>query len=238
MDYHRTEVTTPRGRSAVVLSRDGTSDLSLAGSMFRLWGSADDEYQLAALTVDGPFLDIGAHAGYVTLAVMLDNPGATAICLEPIPENLDLAAANMEANGVLDRVTLLQGAIGTGETMAVGYDYSGDPYARTNRYVGALSTEAGKHHRDITVPTYTLGGLVERAGGSIAAAKFDCEGCEWVGLADPAVSDIGIIFGEWHGHLSRNEDGLQAVTRFLADSHVVESLVHLGGTGVFRAVRR
>jgi FkbM family methyltransferase len=238
VDYHRTNVLTPRGHPAAILSRDGTSDLSLAGSMFRLWGTLEDEYHLADLTVDGAFLDIGAHAGYVALAVLLDNPQATAVCLEPIPENLDLMDANMTENGVRDRVELLQGAIGPGETMAIGYDYSGDPYARTNRYVGALSTEAGKHHRDVTVPAYTLAGLVDRAGGRADAAKLDCEGCEWTGLADPAVAAIRCIFGEWHGHILKDEDGFATVSRLLHDTHDVESLDNLGGTGVFRAVRR
>lgn len=234
--YHETEVLTPRGNPAVVLSRDGTSDLSLAGSMFRLWDKLDDEYRLADLFVDGVFIDVGAHAGYVTLAVLLDNPNATAICLEPLPENLDLLAANMDRNGVASRVTMLQGVLGKGKTATVAYDYDGDEYARTNRFIGALESASSTHQSQVTVPAYTFRSLV---GAGADAAKFDCEGCEWTGLREKAVAKVRVIFGEWHGHsLDKVTDGTITLRKHLEPTHDFEVLDDLVGTGVFRAVRR
>jgi hypothetical protein len=87
----------------------------------------------------------------------------------------------------------------------------------------------------VTVPTVTLARLVEWAGGAIDALKLDCEGCEWLALADPAVADCRVIFGEWHGDKG---GGFAAIADLLGATHDVESLDDLGGTGVFRATRR
>lgn len=230
---------TPRGAPATVVSRGGTSDLSLAGSMFQLWGRIDDEYDLASLRVDGPFVDVGAHIGLVTLAVLLDNPSATAICLEPVPDNLDLLAQNMDANDVAARVQALQGAIGPGREVAISYGLpEGDPL-HGERYIGGLQVARPMNTESVTVPAFTLAKLVKRAGGRIDALKIDCEGCEWQALAEPAVKDVRVIFGEWHGHpLGATVDGIATLRTMIGKTHTVEAIRETGGIGTFRAVRK
>jgi FkbM family methyltransferase len=238
----RTDLVTPRGNSAVVVVRHGTSDLSLAGAFFTLWGVPDDEYDLAALHVDGVFLDIGAHIGMVTISVLLDNPDASAVCVEPLAENCDMIRRNAEANGLLERVTILQAAVGAGRTADVAYDYTDDPesnstYFHDNRFVGSMAEQAHAAQSVATVPTVTLAQVIKDYG-PIAAVKLDCEGCEWRLLREKAVSKVPVIFGEWHGHAVANRAGEQTLHDLLGGTHDVEVLRDMGGTGNFRAVRR
>jgi len=238
-DLTYTEVTTPRGKPATVATRPGTSDLSLAGAFFHLWGNIDDEYRLASLRVDGVFVDIGAHIGLVTLAVLLDNPKATAICVEPLADNLDVLAANMDANGVAARVRMVAGAIGDGPSVTVPYGYDDSSYAHDNRYIGGLQSEAANHTSEATVPSVTLADLVEMAGGEIDTLKLDCEGCEWQALRSPALASIRRIIGEWHGHpLGKKTNGVTTLRRLIGSTHLVTDIDNKGGTGVFEAVAR
>lgn len=236
-----THVLTPRGRAATLLTRPTTSDLSLAGAFFEVWGKIDDEYRLADLRVDGVFVDIGAHIGLVSLSVLLDNPGARAICVEPLADNCELLARNADVNGVRDRVTILCAGIGRGSSVGVPWDYAtgSTAYNDSNRYIGALAEQASAALSVATVPTVTLASLVRQAGGEIDAMKLDCEGCEWRVLASPAVRNVRVIFGEWHGHAIRHkQQGAARLRELLGATHDVEVLRDFGGTGDFRAVRR
>lgn len=231
-----TPVVTPRGAYARILSRAGTSDLSVAGGSFYLWGALDDEYQLVDLRVSGVFVDVGAHIGTVTASVLLDNPTARAICVEPVAENVEMLRRNMEVNGLTHRARIVHAAVGPGEDAAITFDYQGEEYIRTNRYVAGIARFATTG-RTVTVPTVSLASLLEIAGGEIDAMKLDCEGCEWHLLTEPDIGRVGTIFGEWHGHPIAG-DGYAAIVDLLAETHDVESRRHLGGTGTFWAVRR
>ena len=237
--YDQTQVTTPRGAPAVVLSRPGTSDLSVAGATMRLWGKLEDEYHLATLHVSGTFVDVGAHIGSVTLAVLLDNPEVRAICVEPLAENIEVIETTMATNGVAERVTVLQAAMGPGKSADIAYDYDETDYLRTNRYIGGIERTAPTHMQTVTVPTVSLAKLVAMAGGSVDVMKLDCEGCEWHALRSTAVRHIRTIIGEWHGHaVHPHTEGAIRLREIIGKTHDVEVIDDLGGTGVFRAVRR
>lgn len=223
------EVRTPRGNPARFRVRDGTTDLATVGSTCELWGRLEDEYGLRDFYGDGLFVDVGAHIGTVTIPVLLDNPVARAIAVEPLPENIALLAENAGLNGVADRLRIIEAAVGDGRTQAIRYGPD------VHRYIGDIRGATGEVR---LVPTVRLDDITDEP---IDALKLDCEGGEWVlldtgpgarGRLRRDLSRVGIIFGEYHGH---GPDRLRAL---LERTHDVTILSDDGGTGLFRAVRR
>jgi FkbM family methyltransferase len=219
------ELTTPRGRPAVIVTRDQTSDLAVAGSVFAGVAGAPlvDEYRLRDLHIRGTFVDVGAHIGSVTVAVLLDNPDCRAICVEPIPENIDVLTANLAENGLAHRAVVIVGAVGTN---AVSYGFEGSEVAATNRYIGNLHIDApGKRIRTRRV---TLADLLPAE-----AMKLDCEGGEWAIFAEPEITSVRVVFGEYHGR-----PGSYGVLERFAKTHAVTFANQDEGTGNFWAVAR
>jgi SAM-dependent methyltransferase len=74
------------------------------------YGERDDDvkmYQDFALAADGPILELGCGTGRVLIPLALDDQQVTG--LELSGEMLAVAQAKVEAAGVADRVTLIQG---------------------------------------------------------------------------------------------------------------------------------
>lgn len=216
-------LSTPRGNAAKIAARPNTSDLATAGSVFEgVAGSGlVDEYHLQSLRLRGVFLDIGAHIGTVAVAVLLDNPDTRAICVEPLAENVAMIEANAAENGLAERVTIVHAAVGTSRMF---YGPDGD-----SRYIGNIG---GATQPAPDVATISLDVLVAMAGHDVCAVKVDCEGCEWPLLADPAIAEVPLIFGEYH---SGSPDRLHAL---LDATHDVTVVPTAAAFGLFRAVRR
>jgi len=222
---------TPRGHEAVMGARAQTSDYSVMGSTFRgVAGSGlVDEYDLKSLHIKGRFVDVGAHVGAVTVAVLLDNPEATAICVEPVPENVAVLVANLASNGLADRALVIQGAVGTDR---VFYGFEGDEHLMTNRYIANLTGTVYGSERpkaiEIRVREVTLDELLP-----CDAMKLDCEGGEWGLFADPAITTIPLVFGEYH--FGAGAEGVRAT---FEATHSLEFTLGDEDAGNFRAVRR
>lgn len=221
----RVELTTPRGRPAIMYTRPDTSDLSVCGATFAgVAGSGlVDEYGLADFYLSGRFVDVGAHIGSVTVAVLLDNPKATAVCVEPLRENRDILAANLSANGLSDRARIIAGAAGTD---TVHYDWAGDETMRTNRYIGNLNSPTTAA-TTLDVRRVDLADLLPAD-----AMKLDCEGGEWAILGDPGIGEVHYLFGEYHGY-----PGMSGLLAMLKNTHRVEFVGNQTYAGNFRAVR-
>lgn len=225
MDTRTVALRTPRGLPVTLHVREGTSDLAVAGSVFAdVAGSPIvDEYRLAGLHVSGSFADVGAHIGCVAVAVLLDNPDAEAVLVEPVPENVAMIRANLDANGLSGRARVIEGAVGTD---AITYGFTGSEVADTNRYIGNLSglTQGER----IAVRRVGLDDLLP-----CSALKIDCEGGEWALFDDPAITGIPVIFGEYHGG-----EGVKGILRRFARTHAVEFDDAGATTGTFRAILR
>jgi FkbM family methyltransferase len=228
-------VHTARGNLVKMAYREGTSDLGTIGATFRLWGKLEDEYDLAGLPDDltGTAIDIGAHIGTVALALLADHPRLKVIAVEPLAENVAMIHRSAEENGLADRLTVVHAGISATDTASVDWNWratTNEGYWRTNRYIGNVMTEDGMAHDTAIVPGVSLRSLLPK--GRAVFLKIDCEGCEWVALADPAIKRIDVIAGEYHGH--PGPDGLEAL---LGKTHVVTHTPE-GACGMFRAVKR
>lgn len=217
------ELWSPKGNRVSVWIREDTSDLSVLLSTFA-WspdGVAEDEYRLRDLDLHGWALDVGAHIGSVTLALLADHPDLRVIAVEPLPANVAMIERNVALNGWADRVSIRRAAVGAD---AVDWDYPGEPgsFERTNRYIG--------HLQQLT-PTALSVTPVERLDLSIlpplAFAKWDCEGCEWSGLADARAA---VVVGEWHG-----DPGIPGIHERLPGYEITTT--DRGAAGLFFAVR-
>ena len=209
-------VQSPRGVSVEMHARDDTSDLATIGSTWRLWDVLNDEYGLADIHSDGVMLDVGAHIGSVCIAFLVDNPNARAIAIEPLPENVEMIRKNAESAGVADRLTILNAAIGS-SVIHYGFD--------DHRYIGNIGGSSAN-----TAITAATVALAEQ--GPIDIIKVDCEGCEWSLLADPAIANVRLIVGEWHGA------PVSRLRKALTKTHKVTIVTDDGGFGTFRAVRK
>lgn len=226
------EVQSPRGRPVLLHHREGTTDLSTIGSIFRLWGTLHDEYSFGAMH-PRTFLDIGGHIGTATVSVLVDNPDARAVIVEPLPENIGVIEANLAENGLTERAVVVQAAIGSEKTQRIGYTLARVSNAGANhRYVGS-PVDDDYTGEAMTSPTVPLSALLDQLSKDrIDLAKIDCEGCEWVALRQPCANRVDRWVGEYHGR-----PGAGDIAAMLSDYHVTIAPHDHGATGLFTADR-
>lgn len=125
------------------------------------------------------FVDVGANLGWFSLqAARHDNIGQV-LAIEPDAGNQSLLQANIERNGLGDRIQLLACAVGAEPGTARLH-----LYRETNLGRHSLLTDHG--HGSRMVPLETIDGLLQRQGladAPIAAIKVDVEGYEPAVLA-------------------------------------------------------
>lgn len=183
------EFQTPRGAPVHVAIRAGTNDWNTANSCL----GDNDEYRTRDLYLSGTAIDIGGYLGTVTLGLLLDNPELHVICVEPLPENLDLIRANLDANGVADRCTLIAGAVGVGE-VSIKYRYTGSVNDLHHAFVGnAYGGDAAGPHETVTYRAWSFRELVAEYDAP-SFVKIDCEGGLWAILHE--MTDVPLIAGE------------------------------------------
>jgi FkbM family methyltransferase len=230
VELEQTQVASPRGRQVTVRTRPDTTDLSTIGATFDLWGNLVDEYGLRDTEVNGLFVDVGAHIGSVSLAVLLDNPDAKAIAIEPLPENVDMIATNAGFMEVLDRLRIVPAAVGNGKPVKVRYGPG------NHRYIGDIRGADGEFAQ---VPSVTMSDILAMAAEDgfdrIALLKTDCEGGEWSlfgGATPEQLGQIDMIIGEYHTL------GGDHLTSILGKTHIVVCADKGDSTGSFSAVIR
>jgi FkbM family methyltransferase len=230
------EFRTPRGRPALMTIRDGTNDWNTLNACM-----TEDEYGLRSFNGNGWALDIGGYLGGVGIGLALDNPGLRVLIVEPVPDNIRLINDNIARNGVGDRVTLIEGAIGDGGPVEVWHGYQGTVTAEHHRFVGnsSLAYDHGGElaHDTTTYDSLTLARLLGdyHDAGRYDLVKIDCEGGEWSFLDSKWVDHCDVILGEAHavrGH--RGDD----IIELLSATHDVAISGDGAGTCEFRAVAK
>lgn len=225
------ELRSPKGRPVRLYYREDSSDLSTLGSTWELWDKLEDEYGLGSLPeMSGTAIDIGAHIGSVTFALLADHPNLRVTAVEPLASNCEVIEATAALNGWTDRLNLVHGAIAPGETADVAYGFRGDENLRNHRYIGGMTLGVHADHDTETVPAVTLSSII---GDGAPFLKVDCEGCEFDLLADKSIRKVDRIVGEGHP-----KDWLKRVHKLLDKTHEVTVLSDFGGPGTFTAVKR
>jgi FkbM family methyltransferase len=212
--------TTPDGHDVFMAYRDGTNDWNTISSVM-----TNDEYRMH--DISGTAVDVGAHIGSATVAMLIDNPDLHVHAVEPIPDNLELLRFNLEQNGLTDRCTVIEGMVGTD---TVEYGFTGTEAAVHHAYIGNATGLGGTATLTATARRVRLAEF-----WSVDFLKIDCEGGEWGFLDTPAVGNVALIVGEWHPVGGHTQGDMLAL---LGKTHVVTFDGPQTGPGGFRAERR
>ncbi len=170
-------------------------------------------------------LEIGANIGSHTVDLVRHYGASSVLAIEPHPENCELLRQNMLANGVADRVKLLEIALSDQDgvvQLEVSGDNSGDHRVRVNG-----NRSAGGN--TIEVRAARLDSLVEAGEISlndIGLVWMDAQGHEahiLRGASRLLKSDVPIMMEYWPYGL-RRAGGLEALHELIRDhySHVID----------------
>ncbi len=166
-------------RSGTQLQLDSFDELVTAWVVF-----CRDEYSIP--TDARVVLDIGANYGAFSLLAAQMAPASAIYSLEPFPVTFAKLQANIESNGLTERVTCLQMAVSPQTGSA---SMNSDPEIGSHlRTLGSVSPEVTPSNNWVDVPTISLSELIEevvRKEGVefIDIVKMDIEGGEHDTLA-------------------------------------------------------
>ncbi|MGH3388123.1 MAG: FkbM family methyltransferase [Actinomadura sp.] len=114
------------------------------------------------------FVDVGAYSGLYTVLACTANPALRAVAFEPNPAKLAQLMANMAANGLLDRVTIVGAALADRSGRAMLAIPSDD----------SAATLRGPGHGDRTVEITVTTGDAALSDLPVDLVKIDVEGAE------------------------------------------------------------
>ena len=138
--------------------------------------------QAQRLPADAAFVNAGANIGTQTLYAMHAGGFARAFAFEPEPRNAQLLTMNMAANGLSDRVTVVQAALGDHEGHAVLHLH---PRNKGGHAVGWKPSRDGTE--SLEVPVTRLDGVL--AAADLAPPQV---GLVWI---DVEGSELGVVRG-------------------------------------------
>lgn len=224
---------TPNGNAVTMAFREGTSDWNTLTSCL-----TEDEYGLRGRRLSGHCLDIGAHIGGVTLALLADFPDLVVTAVEPVAENVALLRRNVRDNGYAGRARIIHGLAGRDGRGTIRWRFEGSENARHHAFIGnSTIARPVERHVEQEVSSYSLSTLIGRA--TIALAKVDCEGGEYAFLADPAVAQVECFVGEWHPARPEGGTGTRDdIVDLLGPTHRITFSGPSEGPGGFLAERR
>lgn len=187
-----------------------------------------DSYYFESDTPLPRIIDAGAHIGMATLYFKYLYPAARITCIEPLPENLELLAANIADNHLTD-VAVVPAALAPAQSeLRFFTDDSGLGWHSTSGFLpGAWNGQ--QHSKQLSVPTCTLSSLLTER---VDLLKLDIEGLESAVLreAAPQLKHVQHLICEFHPH---REQSIEKLVEFL-QKHFPEVEVSQGGKLVTR----
>ncbi|MBD3251126.1 FkbM family methyltransferase [Candidatus Uhrbacteria bacterium] len=140
-------------------------------------------------------VDLGAHHGLVSAYLGMKYPDINILAVEPVPENVKLLKANLEANNVKNVKVVEKAVTPDGQPITL----AGDLKANSGG-MSAFSTTNG-HGNSVTVEGVTLAQLLtEHEIERIALLKIDIEGSEYPVLMgdETMLGRVDRLRGELH----------------------------------------
>lgn len=137
-------------------------------------------------------LDIGANNGTAALWFASRAPAAHVLALEPCADTAARATANIQHNGLQDRVVVMVGAVVGAHGPVRVIPGANSRLTRTGSPTGAGAE---------LVQGWTFDEALHLAGGAVDVVKIDCEGAEYeifAGASEAALKSCSMIVGEYH----------------------------------------
>jgi FkbM family methyltransferase len=212
---------TVRGSGRQVLIRHPLLDAFILDEV--LGGSAYDlpsDIRTALAGGQAKIVDVGAHVGMATLALLDQLPRAEVIAIEAHPDSARLLKANISINGLNDRVTAVAVAAGVSEGVMVIEGYSGLAHAaRDDRELTddiPFLHRAAPDAKAVSVPVIDVLPLIADAD----LLKIDIEGSEWPILADSRFETVSAraVVLEYHPQSAPGPAPAEAAAGLLRDA--------------------
>ncbi len=181
-------------------------------------------------------LDVGAHVGAFSLAMLEKFPTCRCICCEPSPKTFQYLRKNIERNGVQERVQLIEAAV-LAEDRETALFEGKDGSAKNSVLI---PLDGGK---TCTVQGLAFDRLVDKLDSEVDVLKLDCEGAEYEILfnASPSTLEkIRSIVLEYHPVPGNGWNKIQEYLTaggFQMEWHE-PSLLDRGGMAAFRRVEK
>jgi FkbM family methyltransferase len=185
----------------------------LAGSSYDL--PSDVRTGLAGRRVK--VVDVGAHVGMATLALLDQLPDAQVVAIEAHPDSARLLKANISLNGLDEQVTAVAVAAGVSEGVMVMEGHSGLAHAARDDHEFTddvpFMHRAAPDAKAVSVPLIDV--LPVIAGADLV--KIDIEGSEWPILADARFKTLSAraVVLEYHSQGAPGPDPAEAAAELL-----------------------
>ena len=134
--------------------------------------------RLAVAATHGMVLDVGANTGFYSLLAARTAPGRPIYAFEPLPDVIRRLEANLDLNGLRERVTIVASAVGAEDGEAKLF--VPEPTGEIIESSASLNADFKEHHSEVlTVPVTTLDTFWRSKGsGAVSVVKIDVEGFE------------------------------------------------------------
>ena len=161
----------------------------------------EDAYRVEEIPEGSLVIDIGAHIGTVTLRCAVER-GCQVYAYEPSGESFALLVENVGLNGLEDRVSCFNQAIG-GRYETRDF-YVEETHGSTSLYLGDNPDFADLHLKVERVQCTTLKRIFEDNGiEHCDVLKMDCEEAErevFTEEAEPYFKRVDYLMLEWHNY--------------------------------------
>ena len=192
----------PKGVAAKFFFRQEIADECTIQATYK-----EDEYGFANLKPEPGdlMIDGGGYIGTTAILYAQLYPLARVICVEPMPENVEIIQKNIDTNKLNDRILLIQKALWGSSMKKVKVFYRDESkIGKAHKFIGSSYPD---YHESVSKDyfealTITIADIIKTGvSKQVRVLKLDVEGAEYEILANTIEEDqkkIQTIVGEYH----------------------------------------